>query len=253
MYAGDTTLEHLLHYYGFVPSESQHIAVSVCERELWYSSKEVDAEEGYDGEAVLSLRMTLLSALIKGFKEDPSTSSPAVVPLKALRGASIITTRKQNGHSGHAGTGYPFKVGGNDIEDILMIYARTLVVTNDDYAKLRMSGLLNALASNRAACISLRHEHAALRLLDKVLTSQLHTMQSRSSLDDDALLLESLGSDKERLDTDMPNMSLCLRYRMQRKQILGRAKELVRNLMRHDIEKECMPAANESRDRVLQK
>jgi hypothetical protein len=129
-------------------------------------------------------------------------------------------------------------VGGSDIEDILMIYARTLVVTNDDYAKLRMSGLLNALASNRAACISLRHEHAALRLLDKVLTSQLHTMQSRSSLDDDALLLESLGSDKERLDTDMPNMSLCLRYRMQRKQILGRAKELVRNLMRHDIEKE---------------
>jgi hypothetical protein len=78
-------------------------------------------------------------------------------------------------------------------------------------------------------------------------------MQSRSSLDDDALFLESLGSDKARLYTDMPNMSLCLRYRMQRKQILGRAKELVRNLIRHDIEKEFMPAANESRDRVLQK
>ncbi len=247
------TLEQLLHYYGFVPSENQHITVSVCERELWYSSKEVDAEEGYDGEAVLSLRMGLLSALIKGFKEDPSASSLAVVPLKALRGASIITTQKQHGHPGHEGTGYPFKVGGNDIEDVLMIYARTLVVTNDDYAKLRLSGLLNALASNRAACISLRNEHAALRLLDKVLTSQLHSMQSRSSLDDDALFLESLGSDKARLYTDMPNMSLCLRYRMQRKQILGRAKELVRNLIRHDIEKEFMPAANESRDRVLQK
>ena len=253
MYVGDTTLEHLLHYYGFVPSDTKNIAVSVCERELWYSSKEVDAEEGHDGESVLSLRMTLLSALIKGFKEDPSTSSPAVVPLKALRGASIITTRNQNGHPGHEGTGYPFKVGGSDIEDILMIYARALVVTNDDYAKLRLSGLLNALASNRAACISLRNEHAALRLVDKVLTSQLHNMQSLSSLDDDALLLESLGSDKARLHTDMPNMSLCLRYRMQRKQILGRAKELVRNLIRHDIETEFMTAENESRDLVLQK
>ena len=258
--AGDATLEHLLQFYGFVPSESEKYFVTVCERELWRASKEVDAEEGHASEDILSLRMALLSALIKGFKEDPS--SPAVVPLRSLRGASIITTEQQHGHPGHAGLGYPFKVGRRNIEDNLMIYARTLVVTNEDHANLGLRGLLMALASNKTACISPHNELAALQLLDNVLTSQLHRMQRISSLADDAVLLDrleagegaqgSFGGGQTRVDKDRSfNLALCLRYRMQRKEILAGAVELVRK-MRLKKEGEFMPALDNSRALALQ-
>ena len=230
-------MENLLHYYGFLPSKTHKTSVSVCEVELWNALGQVHHEDDS-----LSLRIVLLSALIKGFKDD--ASAPTVSPLRSLRGASLVTTEQQHRHPGHAARGHPFEVGAR-AENILMIYARALVVTNDDYARLGLRGLLSALASTKVACISAANEAAALKLLDIVLTSELHSMLSMSSLDQDTALLDLLEgksscgdrsnpSEKETSKKKMPNLAMCVRYRMQRKQILSRALQGVRTRLQDE-------------------
>ena len=81
------------------------------------------------------MRMDLLSALIRGFKD----AERVCVPLRALRADSFVTRQKKekekektNADNGDAGRGCKFKVGAGpgEIEDVLLIYARALVVTS---------------------------------------------------------------------------------------------------------------------------
>jgi hypothetical protein len=93
----------------------------------------------HDEEESLALRMDLLSALIRGFKD----AERVCVPLRALRGDSFVTRQRKvkeeetepertNADNCDAGRGCRFKVGAGpgEIEDVLLIYARVLVVTS---------------------------------------------------------------------------------------------------------------------------
>ncbi len=93
----------------------------------------------HDEEESLALRMDLLSALIRGFKD----AERVCVPLRALRADSFVTRQKQEkeneteqektiADNRDAGRGCRFKVGAGpgEIEDVLLIYARALVVTS---------------------------------------------------------------------------------------------------------------------------
>lgn len=153
-----------------------------------------------------------------------------------------MAAAKQGGGAGDAGAGYKFKVGGGkeEVEDILLVYARSLVVTLEDHKRLGLRGLLRALASNEASAISQDNEAAARALLAVVLSAQLQSMLCLSSLEDDLALLQRLqggefeassgrgdNQDGERggrkVQGDMPNMFMCLRYRIERKKLLASA------------------------------
>ena len=173
-----------------------------------------------------------------------------VAPLRALRNQSFVM-RQDVEHGADAGGGYPFKVGAGkgEIEDVGMIYARTLMVTQEDFKRLKMKGLLEALAGCKEGAVSQENEKMAQKLMKMVLRSQMQSMLRLSTVEEDAALLARLegvgngaGPERERealvsagsssaeterggnaggaREAAMPNLLMCVRYRLARKRLL---------------------------------
>mmetsp|Transcript_42867 Transcript_42867/g.67220 ORF Transcript_42867/g.67220 Transcript_42867/m.67220 type:complete len:382 (-) Transcript_42867:50-1195(-) len=203
---GDVNNEHLLHYYGFVPETNKHEHIIVNERELLLAAREkLEVAPGCEGRKFSVLRYLM-----------DSTAMGLSLPMQTMASSSLIFEGEDIDFEEDGSVGYEFNIWGDgNFEEILLMYARALVLTEDD---LEIGPLEMAKKLQGNEQISQANEIDCRRLLEVVLQDQLEQMSS-TSLEEDRALLKRI-ENGENVADGRPNLFMALRYRSSRKQLL---------------------------------